>query len=369
MDNEGIRADSRKPRWNASTCARRTRCSRPRTSRAATSRRSSLAREIERNPDLLLVGQPTRGVDIGAIEFIHKRIIALRDAGKAILLVSVELDEIMSMSDRIAVMFDGRIMGERDPAADEPARAGPPDGRDHRRLGRPPDGRGRLMDRETLDAEDAAWVDVFVIPLISLIIAFAISALVILAIGENPIDAVRVMVTGALGSTYGWGYTLYYATNFMFTGLAFAVAFHAGLFNIGGEGQAALGGLGVALCLPDVPLAALDDGASGRDAGRRALRRGLGRDPGLSAGRARQPHRHHDDHVQPDRRVAAELHARQRPAPAGPDGPGEREFPARHASAHASGSRGLLRPEPVPRRARERHASSWRSSPACSSGS
>jgi len=94
------------------------------------------------------------------------------------------------------------------------------------------------------------WVDVFVIPLISLIIAFAISALVILAIGENPIDAVRVMVTGALGSTYGWGYTLYYATNFMFTGLAFAVAFHAGLFNIGGEGQAMLGGLGVALvCL------------------------------------------------------------------------------------------------------------------------
>ena len=74
-----------------------------------------LAREIERNPDLLLVGQPTRGVDIGAIEFIHKRIIELRDAGKAILLVSVELDEIMSLSDRIAVMFDGQIMGERLP--------------------------------------------------------------------------------------------------------------------------------------------------------------------------------------------------------------------------------------------------------------
>ncbi|QYK42899.1 MAG: ABC transporter ATP-binding protein [Paracoccaceae bacterium] len=76
-----------------------------------------VAREIERNPDLLLVGQPTRGVDIGAIEFIHKQIVALRDAGKAILLVSVELDEIMSLSDRIAVMFDGRIMGFREPAA------------------------------------------------------------------------------------------------------------------------------------------------------------------------------------------------------------------------------------------------------------
>ena len=74
-----------------------------------------LAREIERNPDLLLVGQPTRGVDIGAIEFIHKQIIALRDQGKAILLVSVELDEILSLSDRIAVMFDGHIMGERLP--------------------------------------------------------------------------------------------------------------------------------------------------------------------------------------------------------------------------------------------------------------
>ncbi len=74
-----------------------------------------VAREIERNPDLLLVGQPTRGVDIGAIEFIHKQIIALRDQGKAVLLVSVELDEILSLSDRIAVMFDGRIMGERLP--------------------------------------------------------------------------------------------------------------------------------------------------------------------------------------------------------------------------------------------------------------
>jgi len=75
-----------------------------------------LAREMERNPDLLLIGQPTRGVDIGAIEFIHKQIVALRDQGKAILLVSVELEEILSLSDRIAVMFDGKMMGERLPA-------------------------------------------------------------------------------------------------------------------------------------------------------------------------------------------------------------------------------------------------------------
>lgn len=74
-----------------------------------------VAREIEQNPDLLLVGQPTRGVDIGAIEFIHQQIVALRDQGKAVLLVSVELEEIFSLSDRIAVMFDGHIMGERLP--------------------------------------------------------------------------------------------------------------------------------------------------------------------------------------------------------------------------------------------------------------
>ncbi len=72
-----------------------------------------LAREMERDPEVLLVGQPTRGVDIGAIEFIHNEILALRDRGKAILLVSVELDEIQALSDRIIVMFDGRISGER----------------------------------------------------------------------------------------------------------------------------------------------------------------------------------------------------------------------------------------------------------------
>jgi simple sugar transport system ATP-binding protein len=74
-----------------------------------------LAREIENDPELLLVGQPTRGVDIGAIEFIHRQLIAMRDAGKAILLVSVELDEVMALSDRILVMCGGRVTGERRP--------------------------------------------------------------------------------------------------------------------------------------------------------------------------------------------------------------------------------------------------------------
>lgn len=97
------------------------------------------------------------------------------------------------------------------------------------------------------------WADVVLIPLISLILAATLSALVILGIGEDPVAAVNMMIKGSLGSTYGWGYTLYYATNFMFTGLAVAVAFHARMFNIGGEGQAMIGGLGVALVALYIP--------------------------------------------------------------------------------------------------------------------
>lgn len=70
-----------------------------------------VAREIDRDPSLCIASQPTRGLDVGAIEFVHKKLIELRDEGKAVLLVSLELDEVMSLSDRIAVMYDGKIVG------------------------------------------------------------------------------------------------------------------------------------------------------------------------------------------------------------------------------------------------------------------
>ena len=70
-----------------------------------------IAREVHRNPELLIAAQPTRGLDVGAIEFIHKRLVAQRDNGKAVLLMSFELDEIMNVADRIAVMFEGQIVG------------------------------------------------------------------------------------------------------------------------------------------------------------------------------------------------------------------------------------------------------------------
>ena len=74
-----------------------------------------VAREIDKDPELLIAVQPTRGLDVGAIEYIHKQIVAHRDAGNAVLLVSLELDEVMSLSDRILVMYEGEIVGELDP--------------------------------------------------------------------------------------------------------------------------------------------------------------------------------------------------------------------------------------------------------------
>jgi simple sugar transport system ATP-binding protein len=74
-----------------------------------------IAREIDKDPSLLVAVQPTRGLDVGAIEYIHSQIIAQRDAGKAVLLVSLELSEVMNLSDRILVMYEGEIVGEFDP--------------------------------------------------------------------------------------------------------------------------------------------------------------------------------------------------------------------------------------------------------------
>lgn len=94
------------------------------------------------------------------------------------------------------------------------------------------------------------WAEYGLIPLVNLAVAFLVAGLVVLFVGESPLRAASLLVTGAFGSGEGLGYTLFYATNFIFAGLAVAVAFHAGLFNIGVEGQAYIGGIGVAIaCL------------------------------------------------------------------------------------------------------------------------
>jgi simple sugar transport system permease protein len=102
----------------------------------------------------------------------------------------------------------------------------------------------------SLRSRSLRWVAPTLLPVVNLVLALLLSAVVVAAVGENPTRALWLLASGAFGSAEATGYTLYYATSFVFTGLAVAVAFHAGLFNIGAEGQAYLGGLGVALlCL------------------------------------------------------------------------------------------------------------------------
>ena len=91
------------------------------------------------------------------------------------------------------------------------------------------------------------WADYILLPLINLTFAFVVAGMVVMLVGENPLEAAYILVRGAFGYGGGIAYTMYYATNFIFTGLSVAVAFHCGLFNIGSEGQAIIGALGVAL--------------------------------------------------------------------------------------------------------------------------
>jgi simple sugar transport system permease protein len=91
------------------------------------------------------------------------------------------------------------------------------------------------------------WADVALLPAVCLVVALLVAGAVVALVGQNPWQVLAALVQGAFGSARGLSYTLYYTTSFIFTGLAVAVAFHGGLFNIGGEGQATLGGLGVAL--------------------------------------------------------------------------------------------------------------------------
>ena len=101
-----------------------------------------------------------------------------------------------------------------------------------------------------MDNKLPSWIENIFIPMLNLFIAFCVSAMVFLWISIDPIDAVQVIIAGALGEQEYIGYTLYYTTNFIFTGIAVAIAFYGGLFNIGGEGQAYIGGLGIGLvCL------------------------------------------------------------------------------------------------------------------------
>ena len=196
-----------------------------------------LAREIERKPEDP-AGRPADARRRHRRDRIHPQaLVAQRDAGKAVLLVSVELDEIFALSDRIIVLCGGRITGERRPT--EATR---------RALGLLMAGVNEREPHERAAKPLPAWADVALIPLVN--VAARLRHLRLRRAGDRRESArgrAMMLVLGALGIREGIGYTLYYATSFIFTGLSVAICFHAGLFNIGTEGQAYIGGLGAAL--------------------------------------------------------------------------------------------------------------------------
>ncbi len=137
-----------------------------------------IAREVSAAPKLMLVGQPTRGVDIGTIESIHTQLLRLRDEGVAILLVSVELEEVRALADRIIVMSGGRITGE---LHDRRIRHDP-----HR----PVDGRDAQIMKTT---ELPRWATGFVLPVLNLLSALLVAALVIHLLGESPVESLQIL--------------------------------------------------------------------------------------------------------------------------------------------------------------------------------
>ena len=161
-----------------------------------------IARELSANPKVLIAAQPTRGLDVGAIEFVHRRLVEERDAGRGILLVSLELEEIRSLSDRALVIYEGEIVDELDPSASEEefgvamtggSRAG---------------GRGLSLPEAGPPEDEAVPLTVagrlstylrgggIITPLITALIAFFVGGLVVLFTGGNPLETYRAIFDG-----------------------------------------------------------------------------------------------------------------------------------------------------------------------------
>ncbi len=208
-----------------------------------------VAREFDGDLRLLVLDQPTRGLDVGSIEFIHRQAIAKRNAGTAILLVSAELDEVLELSDRIGVMYRGRARG--------PAR------RTHRvsRAGRAAHGNGRTgrgtaHDRAgSGDMSFARVRAVLTLPLLAILLALIVGAVIMILSSPLvngsfdaaiPLRAYGALATGALGSFDALVQTVVSAAPLILAGLSVAIGFKAGLFNIGAQGQFLAGAVAAA---------------------------------------------------------------------------------------------------------------------------
>ena len=177
-----------------------------------------VARELDHDPQVLVANQPTRGLDVAAMEYVYHHLLEARNQGKAIVLISMELDEILTLSDRILVMYNGRIVGEfaRKNADIEQI--------------------GLLM------LQEGSWVEMKITSglgsaLIAVCIGIGISLILALLTGASPILTLQALWVGSFGSPDSLAVTINNAVPLILTGMAVLVAFRTGLFNIGGEGQ------------------------------------------------------------------------------------------------------------------------------------
>lgn len=234
-----------------------------------------LAREMELQPEVLVAAQPTRGVDIGATEFVHNAIMAQRDRGAAVLLVSADLNEIRNLSDRIIVMYRGRAVAEFLPDVSDSeiglAMAGsverpeavPVSPVDGNRAAAPAERAEPRTDIDTALLDKEAQVPLpgerqglknimldllgaMLQPALAIIIALLIGMVIVIAVGDNPITAYRYFLIGPFTSGVDIGNTLAIMTPLLLIGISVLISFRAGVFNIGAEGQLYLGAFAAA---------------------------------------------------------------------------------------------------------------------------
>ena len=317
-----------------------------------------LAREIDRDPTVLIAAQPTRGLDVGAIEFVHRRLVEERDEGRGVLLVSLELDEVLSLADRILVIYEGEIVGEFPPTATEEelglamTAAGGRESRDRMSEGvhQLPEG----PDPEIESVVERYWLlqkaGGLVAPLLTVVLAFFISGLVVLVTTGSVGDTLQTYKAIFEGTGLSWFFevgnydiglpftdaTVWFPWNtnefeslaaanlqqtlilwvaLVLTGLAVAFAFRCGLFNIGAQGQYLAGSIVAVLVATELPKAVdlpgwlLDHRHGAR---RHAGRRNDRRDRRAPEGHSRRARGDHDDHAQLDRPVGGVVLLRHR---------------------------------------------------------
>ncbi|MDR2380433.1 MAG: ATP-binding cassette domain-containing protein, partial [Bifidobacteriaceae bacterium] len=238
-----------------------------------------VARELESTPSVLLAAQPTRGIDIGATEFVHERLREQAVSGGAVLLVSADLTELLNVSDRILVMYKGRVVAQFEPeeslvpriglamagAADERDQYHPPEPSEP--LGAPqfrPDSIRATLDEPLIEPGNAARSSSFVErsietlsqPILAVGAALVVGLLIIIALGANPGQAFESLLLGSFRSEHNLSGMIAQATPLLIIAVSVYVSFTAGIFNVGAEGQMYLGsffGAYTALTLSDLP--------------------------------------------------------------------------------------------------------------------